>query len=75
MFYIKIEELHNKGKSEVGTYFVKYNSTTNKPEFTDIISNAGIFVLDMNHKNAYWGNLMALNDRFGLKGTLIEIEE
>lgn len=75
MFYIKIEESDNKGRSEAGKYFVKYNPTTNKAEFTDNISAAGIFVLDMNHKNAYWGNLMALYDRLGLNGMIIPIDK
>ncbi len=75
MFKIKIEEEFNKKSKDVGKWFVKYDSDTDRPIFTENENRAGIFVPDFNHKNALYGNLMALYDRFGIQGTPVELNE
>jgi hypothetical protein len=70
-FKIKIEEEFNKGNKHVGEWFVKYEHP--KPIFTKNEDEAGIFVLDFAAFNAVYGNLMALEDRYGIKGTPIDI--
>lgn len=70
-FKIKIEEEFNPGNPESGKWFVKYDSSTDKPIFTEHENMAGIFVPDFEVDNALHGNIMALYDRFGYKGTLI----
>ena len=69
MFKIKIEEKFNPKSEIVGKWFVKYDSDNDKPLFTDNEDEAGIFVADFNDKMALY--LMALDDRFGYKGTPI----
>jgi hypothetical protein len=73
MFKIKIEKEFNPTSDMIGKWFVKYNAEISKPIFTDEEENAGIFVPDFNSDNALYGNLMALNDRFGIKGTPVPL--
>lgn len=73
MFKIKIEEKFNPKSDMIGKWFIKYDLDNDKPLFTDNEDDAGIFVSNFNDKNALYGNLMALSDRFGYKGTPIPL--
>ena len=76
MFKIKIEEKFNPQSYQscmIGKWFVKYDSSTDSPVFTDNESEAGIFVPEFEPDNSLWCNLMALSDRFGYKGSPIAI--
>lgn len=73
MFKIIIEEEFNPDSDMIGKWFVEYDKVNNKPIFTDNEEEAGIFVADFEADNALYGNLMALADRFGYKGSPILI--
>ena len=73
MFKIIIEEEFNSDM--VGKWFVGYDKINDKPLFTTNEEEAGIFVADFEADNALYGNLMALVDRFGYKGTPILINK
>lgn len=59
----------------IGKWFVRYDKAQHAPIFCDDESEAGLFVADHSADNAIYGNLMALNDRFGIRGTPIHIDE
>jgi hypothetical protein len=69
MFKIKIEKEFNPSSDKCGQWFVKYDSESDSPVFTENENEAGIFIMDSSSKNDFMGNLMALADRFGYKGT------
>lgn len=73
MFKIKIEKEFNPKMDE--KWFVGYDSVNDKPTFTDKEDEAGIFVPTIEDDNSLYGNLMALYDRFGYKGTPIIVNE
>lgn len=73
MFKIKIQEEFNTKSDMIGKWFIKYDTNNDKPLFTDNEEEAGIFINDPNQKNDAFCNLMALNDRFGYKGTLVSV--
>ena len=75
MFKIKIEEEFNTGSEMIRKWFVKYDSDNDRPLFSDKEEEGGVFVIDMDHKDALMGNLMALYDRFGYKGTPIPLDK
>lgn len=84
MFKIKIERRFNCKKFLWFTYaphpmidkwFVGYDPEKDTPVFSDDVNEAGLFVVEHKADNAVYGNLMALNDRFGIRGTPIHIDE
>lgn len=84
MFKIKIEKRFNCKKflwikyaphEMVGKWLVGYDPAQDAPVFCDDVNDAGIFVADHKADNAVYGNLMALNDRFGIRGTPIHVDE
>lgn len=74
-YKIKIEEKFNPGNSKVGQWFVKYDRSIDEPIFTENENKAGIFVSNFNADNSLHGNMMALYDRFGYKGTSVKYLE
>ncbi len=70
MFRIKIEEEFNPNSEMVGKWFVKYDSEKDTPIFSENEEDAGLFVVGQG-ENDLLGNLFALSDRFGYRGTPI----
>jgi hypothetical protein len=75
MFKIKIEEKFNIQSESINKWFVEYDAEKDRPIFTDDESKAGLFVIDNTQKNDLWGNIMALYDRFGYKGTPVHVKK